>query len=74
MPSPGITVSNGVIELQIEGIKNPNTMEQTDSFSLSTRTTQGDIIDETTTDLVVQIDEPADIAIEQVTFFSKTVG
>ena len=62
------------MKLQIEGIKNPNTMEETDSFSLTTRTATRDVIDETDTGLVVQVVDAADILIEQLSVFSNTVG
>ena len=68
MPPPGIAADSPVpglnVKLQIEGIKNPNTMEETDSFSLTTRIATREIIDETETGLVVQINEAADVLIE----------
>ena len=41
-------------------------MEETDSFSLTTRIATGEAIDETSTGLVVQIQEAADILFEYI--------
>ena len=58
----------------MSGIKNPNTMAESQSFLLTTKTTTGAVIDEITEGLTVQNTEAAELSIVQATFFGKTVG
>jgi hypothetical protein len=47
----------------MSGIKNPNTMAESQSFSLVTKTTTGATIDEIEEGLTVQNTEAADLSI-----------
>ena len=71
VPATGIAAKSPVdglnIKLKVEGVKNPNTMEETTSFALTTRTQNREIIDETDTGFVVQITEAAEIVITSLT-------
>ena len=78
VPASGIAAASPVdglnVQLKVEGVKNPNTMEETTSFALTTRTENREIIDETDTGFVVQITEAAEIEITSLMPSSIVVG
>ena len=78
VPASGIAADSPAeglnVQLKVEGVKNPNTMEETTSFALTTRTENREIIDETDTGFVVQINQAAEIVITSLQPNSKVVG
>ena len=60
--------------IEIEGMSNPNTMIETDSFSLTTLTAAQDLIDTTTSGFVTKMKEAADLTIKEFNVNSKVVG
>ena len=57
-PPEGVP-ANGVVTLEIDGMTNPNTMEETDSFSVTTLTSDVDRIDSVDTGFSIQVQNPA---------------
>ena len=73
VPQAGIPEEATVI-LEIDDMKNPNTMEESNSFSLTTLTSTSNKIDTTSTGFVVKMQEAADIVVKEFNVQSKEVG
>ena len=62
VPESGIE-ADSIVVLEIKNMTNPNTMEATDSFNVTTLTATSQRIDMASTGFVIQMKEPAEIAV-----------
>ena len=72
-PSEGIGAGS-VVTLEIDGMTNPNTMEETDSFSLTTLTSDAQKIDSADNGFFIQVQNPAEMTVKEFSISSKVVG
>ena len=63
-----------MVTLEIDGMTNPNTIEETDSFSVTTLTPEDDRIDFADTGFTVRVSNPAEMSVNSLELTSREVG